>query len=73
MSYIDQITKENFISKFNIQEILNQSVYYPASGIDASDIECLGNKFNIFIDKMKKSYYNFTNLVGDSFIALIKG
>ena len=49
MSYIDQITKENFISKFNIQEILNQSVYYPASGIDASDIECLGNKFNSFI------------------------
>ena len=49
MSYIDQITKENFKSKFNIIEILNQSVYYPASGIDASDIECLGNKFKSFI------------------------
>lgn len=43
MKSIENITKENFDSSFNIIDVLSESVFYPASGIDARDIECLSN------------------------------
>lgn len=63
MESLNQITKENFNSSFNIKDILQNSVYYPASGIDAIPIEVFGNKHPSFInvdysldyDKVKKA------------------
>ncbi len=49
MKSIHKITKENFGSMFNIKDILSDSVYYPASGIDAKDIELLSENFCSFI------------------------
>lgn len=49
MKNIDKITKENFNESFNIVDIVSDSVFYPASGIDASDIECLSNLSNSFV------------------------
>ena len=43
MKNIDKITQENFNESFNIEDILTDSVFYPASGIDGKDIECLSN------------------------------
>lgn len=39
MNWIEKITKENFNASFNLQNILEESVFYPASGIDGSSIE----------------------------------
>ena len=41
MSWIDNITKENFDQSFNIKSIIIDSTFYPASGIDATNIEAL--------------------------------
>lgn len=41
MTWIDEITKENFDRSFNIQNVLKDSVFYPASGTDGKDIEAL--------------------------------
>jgi hypothetical protein len=49
MKSIKEITKENFQSMFNLKDILEDSVFYPAAGIDASDIECLSNQYCSFI------------------------
>ena len=49
MKNIDKITKENFNESFNIADILSDSVFYPAAGIDARDIECLSNLSNSFV------------------------
>lgn len=49
MKTIDQITSENFNEMFDVKAILEESVFYPASGIDASDIECLSGKLNSFV------------------------
>lgn len=49
MKSINEITKDNFQSMFNIKDIVEDSVYYPASGIDASDIECLSQKYCSFV------------------------
>lgn len=49
MKNIDNITKENFNESFNIVDILSDSVFYPAAGIDARDIECLSNLSNSFV------------------------
>jgi len=49
MQTINQITPENFDRSFNLLDILNGSVFYPAAGIDACDIECLANKLNSFV------------------------
>lgn len=49
MKVINEITKENFQSMFNLKDILRESVFYPASGIDGSDIECLSNQYCSFI------------------------
>jgi hypothetical protein len=49
MKGIENITKENFDSRFNIMDVLSDSVFYPASGIDTSDIECLSNLSNSFV------------------------
>ena len=50
MESLNQITKENFNSSFNITDILQNSVYYPASGIDAKPIEVFANKYNSFVN-----------------------
>jgi len=49
MSWIENITKENFTKSFNLKEILNNSVFYPASGIDGRAIEGLSLFSNSFI------------------------
>jgi hypothetical protein len=49
MKTINEITRENFQSMFNLKDILDESVFYPAAGIDASDIECLSNQYSSFI------------------------
>lgn len=49
MKTINEITSENFQSMFNLKDILDESVFYPAAGIDASDIECLSNQYCSFI------------------------
>ena len=43
MEWIDEINKENFDESFNLKNILTNSVYYPASGIDGRAIEGLSN------------------------------
>lgn len=50
MKSISGITKENFDTSFNLIDLLQDSVYYPASGIDATPIEVFGNKFRSFIN-----------------------
>jgi hypothetical protein len=49
MRTINQITKENFASSFNLKDILVDSAFYPASGIDGTGIECLSFKTNSFV------------------------
>jgi hypothetical protein len=49
MKNIDLINKENFNESFNLVEIITDSVFYPASGIDARDIECLSTVSNSFV------------------------
>lgn len=41
MDWLNKITEENFVNSFNIKNILTDSVYYPASGIDGRAIEGL--------------------------------
>lgn len=45
MTYLDQMTSDNFSSMFDIKELLKDSVFYPAAGLDASDIKCLSPDF----------------------------
>jgi hypothetical protein len=49
MKSLYDITPENFNEKFNIQDILSNSVFYPASGIDGRDIECLSRRYSSFV------------------------
>jgi hypothetical protein len=49
MVTIDKITQDNFNVSFNIVDILTDSVFYPAAGVDARDIECLSNLSNSFV------------------------
>jgi hypothetical protein len=49
MKWIDNITKENFEVSFNLNEILKNSTFYPASGIDATNIEGLSEYTNSFV------------------------
>jgi hypothetical protein len=49
MNWIDNITKENFEESFNLKEILKNSTFYPASGIDATNIEGLSEFTNSFV------------------------
>lgn len=41
MSYIDDLHADNLTLQFNLSALLENSVFYPASGIDGIDIECL--------------------------------
>lgn len=50
MKSISKISKQNFNLSFNIIDILEDSVYYPASGIDATPVEVFGNKYCSFIN-----------------------
>jgi hypothetical protein len=50
MKTIHNITNENFNSSFNLIDILQDSVYYPASGLDATPIEVFGNKYYSYIN-----------------------
>jgi len=49
MKTIHEITKENFNTMFNLKDILEDSVYYPASGIDGTAIKYLSDQFCSFI------------------------
>lgn len=49
MNWINTITPENFKKSFNINEILKNSTFYPASGIDATNIEGLSAYTNSFV------------------------
>lgn len=49
MNWINNITPENFEQSFNLTEILENSTFYPASGIDATDIEGLSAYTNSFV------------------------
>ena len=49
MNYIDSITSEKFDQSFEIRQILSNSMFYPASGIDALDIEHSPLIINSFI------------------------
>lgn len=50
MKSINSITPENFNTSFNLTDILENSVYYPASGLDAKPIEVFTNKYSSFIN-----------------------
>lgn len=50
MKTIHDITNENFKSSFNLIDILQESVYYPASGVDATPVEVFGNKYCSYIN-----------------------
>jgi hypothetical protein len=43
------ITSDNFNERFIISEIIKNSVFYPAAGIDGSAIECLSNQYCSFV------------------------
>lgn len=58
MESLNQITKENFNSSFNVTDILQNSVYYPASGIDATPIEVFANKYNSIVNVDYSLGYN---------------
>lgn len=49
MNWIDTITPENFENSFDLKEILKNSTFYPASGIDATNIEGLSTHTNSFV------------------------
>lgn len=49
MTWLNKITPENFEQSFNLTEILENSTFYPASGIDATDIEGLSSYTNSFV------------------------
>lgn len=49
MNWINTITAENFESSFNLKEILKNSTFYPASGIDFNNIEELLKYNNSFV------------------------
>lgn len=50
MKSISGITKDNFNASFNIVDILQNSVYYPASGLDATPVEVFGDKYKSFVN-----------------------
>lgn len=49
MNWINSITKENFHKSFNLNKILGNSTFYPASGIDFNNIEELLKYTNSFV------------------------
>lgn len=49
MRTINNVTKTNLKDMFNLKEILKESVFYPASGIDNTVIKCLSNQYSSFI------------------------
>lgn len=49
MKKLNQITAENFNQSFDLQDILTDSVFYPASGTDGLAVKCLGQESNSFI------------------------
>jgi len=49
MNWIDNITEGNFNASFDIKKILANSTFYPASGIDATNIEALSEYTNSFV------------------------
>lgn len=49
MARIDQINEQNFNDSFDLKDLLIDSVFYPASGIDGKNIEYLSDKANSFV------------------------
>ena len=50
MNWIEKITSENFEENFDLINILENSTFYPASGIDATNIEGLSHSSQSFIN-----------------------
>lgn len=49
MAWIDSITKENYKEKFNLKYLLEESIFYPNSALDASDIEKFGPRISSYV------------------------
>lgn len=50
MNWIEEITTENFEKSFDLIKILENSTFYPASGIDATNIEGLSQYSKSFVN-----------------------
>lgn len=69
MKTINLITRENFNTSFDIADILENSVYYPASGQDATPIKIFANKYNSFINvDYSVSYEEVKNALESNFL-----
>lgn len=69
MKSINLITKENFNTSFNIRDILQDSVYYPASGIDATPIEVFSDKYKSFVNvDYSRSYEDVRRSLESDFV-----
>lgn len=49
MSWVQKITAENFEDSFHLKSILLNSIYYPQSGCDATDVECFAGPVCSFV------------------------
>jgi hypothetical protein len=49
MRKINEITRENLQNQFDLKDILEGSLFYPSSGTDTSDIECLSMSNQSFV------------------------
>jgi len=69
MKSINLITKENFNTSFNITDILVGSVYYPASGLDATPIKVFAIKYNSFVNvDYSEKYEDVKNALESNFL-----
>ncbi|MFM8316863.1 MAG: hypothetical protein ACKOAV_00630 [Bacteroidota bacterium] len=74
--HINQITRENFQESFDLLDILKNSVFYPASGIDAIDIEEFSSErfFGKFVSFVHVDYTMFpqdvNNAMTNDFVGL---
>ncbi len=71
MKSISTITKDNFSASFNIIDILHESVFYPASGLDATPIEVFANKYKSYINlDYSLSFEEVKNSLESDFISV---
>ncbi len=78
MRSINSISEENFNNSFNLEDVLQESVFYPASGIDGTPIEVFANKYKSFInvdyslkyEEVKDALENNFSAVGYKLIGL---
>jgi len=72
MAWIDEISVNNFNKSFNLKNILTCSVFYPCAGIDASDIELLGDEALSYVHSDLNNHFQPVgyNLIGLKKVAL---